>query len=579
MGQSVVFRYPLGCLGWHSGGVPLLVRVALVLVVMASLTVLAQPPGGLAPFGVVNPGEPVIVATVVAVVLLLLGVALSGPAGPQGAATLGLLVAAAVVAGAAVGSAALPDLVSSGAWLVSLMLVPGVVQMSLAWPRAWPERPVEGWIAATTWTVVGVVGVTRVAVWDPFADATCLLGCGDNPLALHSDPQLARLLLDALLVGTVAGCAATAALVLRPGRFWVGGAACVVLAADGILRLCTDGPLPRATALSVNQARCVALALVGGALAIAGWARLRRHGRLRRLAAELDAWPTPGTYAASLGQALGDPTLRIDYPANGHHDVVRSKDPLTPPTRPGQATTLLVRSGATVALITHDVKHAEALSAALGPAAMMAIDNERLQVNLRSRLDELRASRERIVESGDAERLRLERDLHDGAQQRLLMIAYELQLASRGDPRLAGALEPVNRDVQIALDELRDIAHGIYPGILESLGLPAALGALVDGPVPFEVDIALPERLPAPVERAVYHIVSTALDHPQHIDGGPPATVRAAVGLHGDSLDLHLSSLGTLPPTLVQRWQDRVGALNGDIRIAGSRLECELPCV
>ena len=313
------------------GGVPVFVRVALALAVMASLTVMALPRAQLAPWGVLNPPEAVIAATVAAAVLLLLGVALSVPAGPHGAATLGLLVAAAVVAGAAVGATALPAVVSTVAWLVSLMLVPAVVQMSLAWPRGWPEHRAEVRLVVATWTLVGVLGVARVVVWDPFADATCVLDCGDNPLALYPDPGLARALLDALLVGTAAACAATAALVLRPSRFWAGGVACVVLAADAIFRLSTDGPLPQDTAVALHQARCVSLALVGGALAMTGWARLRRHGRLLRLAADLDASPAPGTYDASLGHALGDPTLRIAYPVDGQAGVEdRAGQPATP---------------------------------------------------------------------------------------------------------------------------------------------------------------------------------------------------------------------------------------------------------
>lgn len=553
-------------------------RVALALMVMVSLTVMALPRAQLAPLGVVNPSQAVIAAGVAAAVLMLIGVALSGPAGPRGPATLGLLVAAGMVAGAAVGATRLPDFGSSVAWLVSLLLVPALVQMSLAWPQGWPQHRFERWLTLATWGVVGVVGLARLAVWDPFADATCVLGCGANPLALHTDPRLARELLDALLVGMAVACLAAAVLVLRRRRFWPGGVACVVLGTDALVRLSTDGPLPQATAVALHQARCGALAVVGGALALAGWTRLRRHGRLVRLAAELDTSPAPGTYEASLRDALGDPTLRISYPVSGQQAFVTADGAPAPAVGLGQATTVLVRSGTPLAVITHEAQHADALAASLGPAARMAIDNERMQAQLQSRLDELRASRERIVEHGDAERLRLERDLHDGAQQRVLMIGYELSRAAQADPSLAAALDPVRRDVATALDELRDIAHGIYPGILESLGLPAALGALADGPVPFQVDDAPVKRLPPGAECAVYNIVSTALGHPQPTREGLPAQVTAAVDLRGDTLHLHLAGLGELPAPLVQSWEDRVGALGGAVHVSGSELECGLPC-
>ena len=240
------------------GRVPVYLRVALVLAVMASLTVLAAPRAQLAPLGVANPPVAVVASVVAAVALLLLGVLLSGPAGPRGAATLGLLVAAALVAGSAVGATRVPPLASAVAWLVSLLGVAAVVQMSLAWPHGRPGRRAEHRLVLATWSLVAVAGLARVAVWDPFADATCVLTCGVNPLALVPDPRLARTLLDALLVGTAAACAVTAALVLRPGRFWAGGVACVVLALDAVLRLTTSGPLPQNTALILYVARCVA---------------------------------------------------------------------------------------------------------------------------------------------------------------------------------------------------------------------------------------------------------------------------------------------------------------------------------
>jgi signal transduction histidine kinase len=555
-----------------------MVRVALGLVVVASLLVLAAPRTELAPLGIVDPPPMVIAAELAVVLLLLLGVLLSGPAGPQGPATLGLLLAAAVAAGAAVGATRLPNLVSSVAWLLSVTLVPALLQMSLAWPRGWPRRPAEQRLVLATWVTVGLLGLARLTVWDPFTDATCVLGCGDNPLAAHTDPELARALLDALLVVSTAACSVTAALVLRRRRFWVGGIACLTLGVDALIRLATDGPVPQATAVALHQIRCVALVMVGGALAITAWSRLRRHDRLLALAAELDAAPAPGSYEAPLRAALGDPTLRIAFPADEGPAVDGSAGSRPALAEPGRATTVLVRSGVPVAIITHQERHADALAAALGPAARMAIDNERLQSQLRARLDELRASRARIVESSDAERLRLERDLHDGAQQRLLMIGYELERATAADTALARALDPVNGEVHTALEELREIAHGIYPGILESLGLRAALDALADGPAPFQLNRCPDRRFPAPAERAVYRIVSTALLHPQRTGPGMPAPVTASVDLRGDELHLHLTGLGALPAATLQTWEDHVGALGGTITVAGPELKCVLPC-
>lgn len=547
------------------------VRIALGLAVLASLMVLALPRTRIAPLGILNPAPWVIGAEVAAIALLLVGVALSTPAGPHGAATLGVVLAAAMAAGAAVGSIGVPDVASSVAWLVALALAlaPALIQLSLAWPAGEPTRLVERRLVLATWLVVALLGVARLLVWDPFADATCVLGCRSNPLSLASDPRLARALLEALLLSTAAACLASVALVLRRRRFWIGGLACMVLAIDATVRLATDEPLPQALAIGLHQARFLSLALVGAALITTAWSRFRRHGRLLALAADLDASPAPGTYEASLRAALGDPSLQIAYPA--------ADEPIAPAQR-GLATTTLVRSDAAVAIITHRPQHADALAAALGPAARMAIDNERLASQLRARLDELRASRERIVERGDTERLRLERDLHDGAQQRLLMIGYELQQAAAADPRLASELEPLVREVQVGLDELRSIAHGIYPGILESLGLAAALDALADGPVPFCLEACPDRRLPAPIERAVYRVVSSALKHPQRDAVGLPTAMSARVELHSDALHLWVEGFDAVPATLAQKWEDRIGALGGTIRPYRSGVECVLPC-
>ena len=388
--------------GWHHGQVPVRVRVVLALVVMASVTVMALPRTKLAPLGVADPAPTVVAAGVAAVALLLLGVVLSGPAGRRARPHSDCWWPLRWWPAGRSGAPRCPALASSVAWLLSVMLVPATVQLSLAFPQGMPEGRWEQQLVAATWALLGLAGLARLAVWDPFADATCVLRCGDNPLAMFPDPELARTLLDAVWLGTAVACALTAARILRRGRFWVGGVACVVLATDALLRLTADGPLPQGMAIVLLLARCVALAMVGGALVMAGGTRLRRHFRLVRLAADLDASPAPGTYEASLRDALGDPTLRIAYPVDGQPAVGAAGGVRPPPGGRGQASTVLVRSGAPVAVITHQARHTEALAAALGPAARMAIDNERLQEDLRSRLDELRASRERIVERSDS---------------------------------------------------------------------------------------------------------------------------------------------------------------------------------
>ena len=141
----------------------------------------------------------------------------------------------------------------------------------------------------------------------------------------------------------------------------------------------------------------------------------------------------------------------------------------------GHALTLLVRDGRRVALVTHAAGVAE-LEYEIGAAVRLALENERLQAEVLAQLHDLRESRTRIVETGDAERRRLERDLHDGAQQRLLALSYDLRLAraraeAEGDVSTGSRLAEATSEAQAALGELRELAQGIHPAILTEAGL------------------------------------------------------------------------------------------------------------
>src|SRR5207249_4199437 len=185
----------------------------------------------------------------------------------------------------------------------------------------------------------------------------------------------------------------------------------------------------------------------------------------------------------------------------------------------GRTVTPIVRAGRPVAIVVHDSALLEgpALEREIGSAARLAVDNERLQAEVLAQLDDLRASRARIVETGDAERRRLERDLHDGAQQRILALSYDLRLAraaveADGDRELATVLASAGDEAQAVLGELRELAHGIYPAILAEAGLAPALATLADqAPLPVELGEMPPERYSTPVETAAYLTVTEAI--------------------------------------------------------------------
>ena len=204
-----------------------------------------------------------------------------------------------------------------------------------------------------------------------------------------------------------------------------------------------------------------------------------------------------------------------------------------------------------------------------------------MQAQALAQLDQLRASRVRIVETGDNERRRLERDLHDGAQQRLLALSYDLRLAraqaqADGDSPTGSLLTQATDQAQAALEELRELAHGIYPAILAEAGLTAALTTLADAaPLPVELHDVAQGRYPAAVETAAYLLVAEALD-----DAAGRGASHAAVSAmqDGGRLVVTVQDDGTDRTSSMVQLADRVGALEGRLAVEPTRLRAELPC-
>jgi signal transduction histidine kinase len=218
-----------------------------------------------------------------------------------------------------------------------------------------------------------------------------------------------------------------------------------------------------------------------------------------------------------------------------------------------------------------DAVQREELERELGSAARLAIDNERLRAEVLSRLDDLRASRARIVETADAERRRLERDLHDGAQQQLLALSYDLRRAlSTADGELASVLLAGVDEMQGALEELRELAHGIHPAILTEAGLAAALRTLADGArVPLDVVSCTDERFAPAAEAAAYAVAVEALER----TGEEGLALRAA--RRGNTLVVDAEG-PSVTPTI--HLADRVGALGGTVTATPRGLRAEIPC-
>jgi signal transduction histidine kinase len=202
-----------------------------------------------------------------------------------------------------------------------------------------------------------------------------------------------------------------------------------------------------------------------------------------------------------------------------------------------------------------------------------------LQAEALAQLDQLQASRVRIVETGDTERRRLERDLHDGAQQRLLALSYDLRLAhaqADDDTHTGSLLTDAMKQAQAAVGELRALAHGIYPAILAEAGLAAALATLADAaPLPVGIGDAAEGRYPAAVETAAYLLVAEAL---QDAAGRDASHAAVSVVRHEERLVVTVDDDGTDRTAAMVQLADRIGALDGRLAVEPTRLRAELPC-
>jgi signal transduction histidine kinase len=224
-----------------------------------------------------------------------------------------------------------------------------------------------------------------------------------------------------------------------------------------------------------------------------------------------------------------------------------------------------------------------------GTAAALALENERLAAELRARYDDLRAASARLVAAGDAARRRIERDLHDGAQQRLVSLSVTLNLARRNaEPgsRTATLLDSAMSELTAGLSELRELARGIHPAVLTERGLDPALAALAArAPLPVTISAELDERLPPAVESAAYFVVMEALTNVAKYASATTAEVtveqvdgHVVVGVADDGIGGADPGAGSGLTGLA----DRVAALGGRLvvespRGGGTVVRAEMP--
>jgi signal transduction histidine kinase len=304
---------------------------------------------------------------------------------------------------------------------------------------------------------------------------------------------------------------------------------------------------------------------------------------------------SPADLRDELALALEDPTLEVAFwlPERREYVAADGSRVELPEDDPARAVTKLEQDDKPLAALVHDPslldepKLVEAVSA----AARLALQNARLHAEVSAQLEKVKESRTRIVTAADEERRRIERDIHDGAQQRLVALALELRSAQRRlgedlDPELEGLLASAADELQIAVEELRELAHGIHPGVLVQGGLAAALESLAGrSPIPVSVD-ATQERFPPDVEGTAYFVASEGLANVVKHAGATKASIRATHA--GELLVVEISDDGvggaaTQNGSGLRGLADRVEALGGRLLVesptgAGTKIVGEIPC-
>ena len=534
------------------------------------------------------------VAAGLALVLAGLLASLTSQAGPAGdlAVLAGIVWFAPVWVGWEVG----PPLVRSIGMLAAGFVFPLLFYLVLAFPGG--RLPAMG-TRALAWAVYleAALAVLGLALFrDPYLDPACWANCTDNVFLVRSLPALARAVTAADRWFTVAAATTLLAvcawrLLARRGRARVVLMpivlpAMVFAAATGahaiaLSRVPLEDPGNPAFQLIFDVQNAAVILLAAGLAMGAVMTVVHRRG-VARIVASLGAAPAPGSLESALARALGDPELRVAYwlPDLQSYVDAQGLPVAQPAAAPGRLVTVLMQQDRRVAVVSHAAALPE-LEREFGAAIRLGLENERLQAEILFQLGEVRASRARIVETGDAERRRLERNLHDGAQQRLLALSYDIRLAhasaeAESDDRARLLLEQALTGVHVGLGELRELAHGIYPAILTEAGLGPALATLADSAsIPVELDDAVQDRYPEVVETAAYLMVAEAIEDA----AGRGAGYAAVTVAHLDGrLTVTVEDDGQCRSASMTEIADRIGALGGILTVEPTWMGVEIPC-
>ena len=496
-----------------------------------------------------------------------------------------------------------PPLLFTVGVLFNNLFVAAAVHLLLAFPSGRLLNKVDRALVAFSYVTVTVMFIPPLLAYEPAAHGCT--GCPENLLLIESSPSFFLTWYDglavlgilslSLVVFRLIGRWRTASPPLRrivTPLFLAGGALMVLLATllfFSLVGIETHEWFWYATLIPFGLVPYLFL----GSLVRA---RMLRGGAVGDLVGMIGGRVPAQKLRDALAVALNDPSLQLAYwipESERYVDSTGRRIDCPEEFRDRATSEVRLDDGRLVAMLIHDTQLLDEpeLIEAVGGAAALALEKERLDAELRAKVAELRESRVRMIAFGLAERRRLERDLHDGAQQRLVSLALDLRLAraavrddpDRAEELLTGAADELSR----ALEELRELARGIHPAVLSDRGLDPALEALASRtPLPVEVEAKIGERLDEPVELAAYFVVAEALTNV--VKYAHAERARITVGRQNGSVRVAVSDdgIGGADPssgTGLRGLADRINALGGRLEVAsepgrGTTVTASIPC-
>jgi signal transduction histidine kinase len=496
-------------------------------------------------------------------------------------------------------NAALPFTIASA---FETLYQPVLASLALAFPTGrlpgrFERRVMAGLYA---WTVGN--NLVRMFFFDPRAEGCTR--CPGNLLLVFHDRGASQAIEDASTYVSVAVILGVGVLIVRHWRratraarrvmapvLWTVGPAVAYLAASEVAGPVTLSPTGQRIVYEFMPAGLAILPL--GFLI--GLLRTRlAYAQVGALLPELAGPVAPGRVRAALAATLHDPGLELLYWSPISEGYVDIDGQPREPAAPGRAVAEISGESGPLAVMLVDkmVMQEPQLLKAAGAMARLALENERLHAEVRSQLVQLRSTTARLVEAGQDARRRIERDLHDGAQQRLLALSMTLgrarTRATDGDPEIRAFLDHAADDLQQAITELRELARGIHPMLLTQEGLGSALHALAER-APLPVLVTAPaERFGETIESTAYFFVTEALTNAARHSAA--SVVQVDVAVDGGELTVWVSDngvggagTGSSGGSGMVGMRDRVIAVGGRMSVSsppggGTTVMARLPC-